>query len=466
MNKAPSIALRFAVFLLGTQILGAILTTLAIELFVDDESGILFNKNRSGLAAPRVNRLIAESLRRAPDGALSIAPSADLVEEFRRAPRMRVAAFDPKSKTPLPGSSPELVAKLVVLRHITASHMHFRLDDEADEESTGHLALEITPYGKLLLATYGHQFRFEDVFHTLRYEFMSFLRYFAFEALIAVGVGWIAFKRSLKPLNDVAREAERIDLDSLHQRLSLERVPAEAMTLVSSINKALARLDDSAERQRRFLANAAHELRTPVAILMERLDDPAESSLLPKLRRDAERIRNIVEQLLAAVRLDRRVACAQETIDLSEIAQSIVDDHALIAVKTGRQVAFESTETCSLICGDRLAVQSILANLIHNALRAEPEGGAVIVRVLAGRRVEVVDHGDGIAESDRDKIFEPFWRKSDRTPGTGLGLAIARELMGKLGGRIEVGRTPGGGATFLLTFASADVSTRGDSSAS
>nr|WP_256448917.1 HAMP domain-containing sensor histidine kinase [Methylosinus sp. KRF6] len=235
------------------------------------------------------------------------------------------------------------------------------------------------------------------------------------------------------------------------------------MTLVSSINKALARLDDSAERQRRFLANAAHELRTPVAILMERLDDPAESSLLPKLRRDAERIRNIVEQLLAAVRLDRRVACTQETIDLSEIVQSIVDDHALIAVKTGRQVAFESMERCSLICGDRLAVQSILANLIHNALRAEPEGGAVVVRVLAGRRVEVIDHGDGIAESDRDQIFEPFWRKSDRTPGTGLGLAIAKELMGKLGGRIEVGRTPGGGATFLLTFASADVSTRNDS---
>jgi signal transduction histidine kinase len=466
VTKAPSIAFRLAVYLLATQILGAVLTTLTVELFVEGDSGLFFNKNRDGLAPPRMHLLIWQSLRQGPDGALVIEPSGDLLEEMRRTPGLRVAAFDPKSKAPLPGSSPDLVDKLAVLRRFTSSHMHFKLDDEADDSQTGHLALDTTPHGPLLLASYGHRFRFEDLFHTLQYEFMSFLRYFTLEAVISVGVGYFAFKRSLRPLNKVAREAEGIDLDSLHQRLSMEKVPAEATALVTSINNALARLDASAERQRRFLANAAHELRTPVAILMERLDDPAESSLLPKLRRDAERIRNIVEQLLATVRLDRRVACAQETIDLSEITQSIVDDHALIAVKTGRQVAFESTETCSLICGDRLAVQSILANLIHNALRAEPEGGAVIVRVLAGRRVEVVDHGDGIAESDRDKIFEPFWRKSDRTPGTGLGLAIAKELMEKLGGRIEVERTPGGGATFLLTFASADVSTHSDSSES
>ena len=95
---------------------------------------------------------------------------------------------------------------------------------------------------------------------------------------------------------------------------------------------------------------------------------------------------------------------------------------------------------------------SIISNLIDNALRAEPAGGAVIVRVGSDATVAVIDHGEGIAESDRTLIFEPFWRKTEATPGSGLGLAIAKELVEALGGRIWIEETPGGGATFKLWF--------------
>ncbi|MBM3641994.1 MAG: sensor histidine kinase, partial [Alphaproteobacteria bacterium] len=98
------------------------------------------------------------------------------------------------------------------------------------------------------------------------------------------------------------------------------------------------------------------------------------------------------------------------------------------------------------------AIECVVGNLIDNALRMEPVGGTVIVRIADDAMVEVVDHGEGVDPVDREMIFEPFWRKNEATPGTGLGLAISKELMDRQGGRIWVEETPGGGATFKLWF--------------
>jgi signal transduction histidine kinase len=117
-----------------------------------------------------------------------------------------------------------------------------------------------------------------------------------------------------------------------------------------------------------------------------------------------------------------------------------------------RFIDFESGGAPVIVRGNRRAIESVVANLIDNALRAEPAGGTVIARVLADAGVEVIDHGAGVAECDRELIFEPFWRKSEATPGTGLGLSIARELMEAHHGRILVEATPGGGATFEIWF--------------
>ena len=111
-----------------------------------------------------------------------------------------------------------------------------------------------------------------------------------------------------------------------------------------------------------------------------------------------------------------------------------------------------SGEARAVVRGNRRAIESVVANLVDNALRAEPDGGTVLVRVVEEAMVEVIDHGEGVAPGDRETIFEPFWRKSEATPGTGLGLAIAKELMDELDGRIWVEETPGGGATFKLRF--------------
>jgi signal transduction histidine kinase len=450
MTKPPSLALRLAFYLFVANVIGVIATTLAIELFVQDDRLVFLNKNRNELAVPRVYDLMIESLRPTPSGELIIDPSPGLRAEMLRNPRMTIAAFHAGSGAPLSGSSALLANELAGLKKIRTTHLHFRIADDDRDEMTGHLSVGDTPFGPLALASYGHRFQWIDLLLSLRYEITSYLRYFLLAAIFAILVAWVAFKRGLAPLDRVAREAERIDLASLHQRLPLKGIPAEAMPLVDSMNKALTRLDEGAERQRRFLANAAHELRTPVAILLERLDEPPNHSMITKLRQDAERIRNIVEQLLASGRLDRQESRRDETVDLNAAVESIVDDNALLAVKMNKTLAFESDQGMQLVSVDRFALQSVLTNLIHNALRAEPVGGTVIVRVASAKNIEVVDHGAGVAPIDRELIFEPFWRKDESASGTGLGLAIAKELIEKLGGSIVIKDTLGGGATFLV----------------
>jgi signal transduction histidine kinase len=171
---------------------------------------------------------------------------------------------------------------------------------------------------------------------------------------------------------------------------------------------------------------------------------------LVDLQRDAHRIRNIVEQLLSATRLSELPAEIGDEVDLVAMSHSKAADAMLIAIQHGQQIEFEGPSTPVIVKGNRLALESVISNLIDNALRAEPTGGSVLVRVGNDAVVEVIDHGEGVAPSDREKIFEPFWRGSEATPGTGLGLAIAKDLIEKHNGRIWVEATRGGGATFML----------------
>ena len=218
------------------------------------------------------------------------------------------------------------------------------------------------------------------------------------------------------------------------------------------MNGALARLDGSVARMRRFTANTAHELRTPLAVMRARLENEEPSPLKNDLLRDASRLHATVEQLLIAARISENQVTTDEEVDLSETVCQIVADHSPLARRSERGIAVEGEDCGTIVRGNRRAIESVVANLIGNALKAEPVGGTVLVRLRPEGEVEVIDHGEGVAPCHRETIFEPFWRKSEATPGSGLGLAIAKELITKLHGRICVEETPGGGATFKLRF--------------
>ncbi|ATQ67206.1 MULTISPECIES: sensor histidine kinase [Methylosinus] len=455
MTKAPSLALRIVGFLIVAQIFAFAIGWIATFTLGAYGLGYMVY-SFDALAASRTKDMIVMSLTRGEDRRLRIEPNAELRAEIARAPLMRYAAFEAMTGRAVEGSAPELVPLLAKIVDLSTTHAHFNLPEDPKTEELGFMAVTRTPFGQMHIATYRQKFRFDDFYYSMRDEFAWLNAYIVAVVLISAATAWFAVRQGLRPLASVAAGAARIDMDSLHQRLPLRGVPAEILTLVDSMNGALARLDAGAARMRRYTANAAHELRTPLAILRARLEDKEDPTFKSDLMRDASQLQAIVEQLLAAARLGERQGPVDEWVDLVDAIRRIVADYMPLVIECGREIAFEGGPTPVVARGNRRAIECIVANLIDNALRAEPRGGTVLVTV-GDARIEVIDHGEGVAPADRETIFEPFWRKSEATPGTGLGLAVARELMEKMGGRIAVLQTPGGGATFRLSFARGDL---------
>lgn len=412
----------------------------------------VFITSWDALATLRAERQVIASLVPDRDGNIRIEPTADLVEELRHhAPQMRFAAFD-KDRRALPGSDPELVSILTPVVGISPTHTHFALPDDDSFAPEGYMEPTQTRFGRLHIAVHGQKFRWNDLIDAWAFDFKWLAAYFTMAIVLSASTAWFAVRNGLLPLRQVAREAARIDMDTLGTRLTLSVVPTEAIPLVRAINQALERLDVGTRRQRLFTANAAHELRTPVAVLAARLDAPREPGFENGLKRDVHRISHIIQQLLAEARAEEQSLPLDEIVDIADSVRAMVDDAALLAIRDNREIEYLGPSTAVFIRGNKGAIEAIVANLIDNALSAEPELGAVIVRVDENAAIEVIDHGRGVVAEDRQAIFEPFWRKRENGSGAGLGLAIAKELVCRQNGRIWVEETPGGGATFRVAF--------------
>jgi signal transduction histidine kinase len=447
-----SLGARLVIFLSFAQIVAfffAWLTTVGVGLLGVE----VFATSLDEVAAIRARKQVVASLTRTAGGEIEIAPTRELQEELKRAPNMKFAAFKSSNLSSIAGSSPQLVSILTPLIEISPTHVHFILPGDPRTIRAGLMEPQATPFGRVHVAVYGQKFRWTDIFDEAQEDLRWMALYLVLVILMSGAAAAVAVRWALRPLKLVARQAERIDMNSLHQRLASEGVFPEILPLVSAINGALERVDAGVARYRRFTANAAHELRTPVMILGARLDAPETANFRVDLRRDWWRIRNIVEQLISSVRIGDQSVRRHESLDLCVVAKEVIADAALLALRTKRQTELEAPQGPVRTSGSKTAIESVIANLVDNAVRAEPEGGAVIVRIHDKGLVEIIDHGDGIEEADREKIFEPFWRKNYSVPGTGLGLAIAKELIEGHGGRIWVDRTPGGGATFKVEFA-------------
>lgn len=257
--------------------------------------------------------------------------------------------------------------------------------------------------------------------------------------------------RAMRGLDEVAEEAGRIDVDQRGLRLSEGSVPTELHPLVHAFNAALQRLDDGIERQQRFMADAAHELRTPIAILQTRLEllPPGEQRV--QLELDVARLSGMANQLLDLHRMDLSPASPQ-VLNLVDLAAQVTADIAPLAISAGTELSFSSDAKVVQVRGDGGALSRAITNLIQNAMTHGGPNIAIDVSVSASGRVRVSDTGPGIDPEHREEIFWPFHRLAPLQHGAGLGLSLVSDIVRRHGGDVTVGSNASGGAVFDITL--------------
>jgi two-component system OmpR family sensor kinase/two-component system sensor histidine kinase QseC len=273
-------------------------------------------------------------------------------------------------------------------------------------------------------------------------------------------VAWIV-SRGLLPLRFVAAEVQRRDARSLAP-LGTDHLPSEIEPLVSELNRLLERLQRAFSAQRAFIADAAHELRSPLTALrlqlqlLDRARDEAERfEARARLGAAVERAIHLAEQLLSLARSEPEAAIEFERVDLAAVAAEGVKDTHDLAIAKNIDLGLDAASDL-YIQGNREALRTLVRNLVDNAVRYTPPGGSVQVRCscTSGEAVlEVNDTGPGIAPADRERVFDRFYRRAAaQEGGTGLGLAIVKAIAERHGAQVDLGEAPGGGLRVRVIF--------------
>ena len=276
--------------------------------------------------------------------------------------------------------------------------------------------------------------------------------YFALPALALLI--WLAVGAGLAPLAGVAREVGRRAPDNL-AHLDAANAPREISPLIAALNVLFDRLRTSLEQERRFTADAAHELRTPLAavktqaqVALGATDDAERGRALAKVVSGTDRAARLVEQLLVLARLDPQTALPPgQTVDLLVLAQQGVAEIAPAAAGKGIEVGL-ATGAAAPVAGDAVLLAVLLRNLLDNAVRYTPPGGEVEVSVRhadGGVALTVADNGPGIPEAERAQVFERFHRLlGSGEAGSGLGLSIVRRIADLHRAGVSLDTGPGG----------------------
>jgi two-component system sensor histidine kinase TctE len=271
---------------------------------------------------------------------------------------------------------------------------------------------------------------------------------------IVLALVWFALARGLSPLAQLQERIRARRPDDLSP-IDSHQVPEEISPLVGSLNDMLGRLSQTIEMQKRFIADAAHQMKTPLAgmrmqsELALRQRDPGEiHRSLEQLAKSSESATRLVNQLLALARAENQphAGIAMVMLDLNQVALETVQDWVQASFAHRIDLGFEQNAQPQDIEGSPLMLRELLSNLIDNALRYTPAGGSVTVRVRsdAGQTIlEVEDTGPGIAPAERSHVFERFYRiLGTGAPGSGLGLAIVREIAQQHGAEVDIFSNP------------------------
>lgn len=277
----------------------------------------------------------------------------------------------------------------------------------------------------------------------------------ALSALIFALAGALAVRSVLRPIRAAEAAARSVGGRNLAARLPEEGMPAEIRPLVHAFNGVLQRLEQSFQEQERFIANAAHELKTPLALARARveagLDDERDRA---RLLQDLDTMGRQVQQLLQLAQVADPQAMRLGPVRPLDVARAVLDHLAFKAQRADITLHLQEPEVDVQVEADAGALFVLLKNLVENALDFSPPGSDVRVR-LDDAGVAVEDHGPGVPPEYRAQVFERFWRAPGQTrTGSGIGLALVREIVVAHGWSVECGAAPGGGASFRVRWRS------------
>ena len=273
---------------------------------------------------------------------------------------------------------------------------------------------------------------------------------------VALALVWFALSRGLSPLAELQQRIRARRPDDLSP-IDSGQVPEEISPLVRSLNDMLGRLSQSIQMQKRFIADAAHQMKTPLAgmrmqseLAMRETDYEEIHRSLAQLSKSSESATRLVNQLLALARAENQTPEAKPfaPVELCELARNTVQDWVQNSFAHRIDLGFEQPGHPIMVRGNPVMLREMLSNLIDNAIRYTPEGGSVTVRVrteaLDGKAVlEVEDTGPGIPPAERAHVFERFYRiLGSNVEGSGLGLSIVREIAQQHEADIEILNNP------------------------
>ncbi len=290
--------------------------------------------------------------------------------------------------------------------------------------------------------------------------------------LFSVGAGYLLSARALRPLGSMIDELEAIsDGRSLHRRLPAPAHSADEMDrLAHTLNAMLARLETSFAALRRFIADASHELKTPLTVMRVGVEHsltdvrtaPETIAALDETLQEVRRMTELVDTLLTLARVDEgRMDLHTEPVELSALLGEVYETAQMLGEEVGVEVSAEIAPAPVVVQADPARVRQLALNLLSNAVKYTPAGGHVWLTLTArdeAATISVRDTGIGIAPGDVDRVFDRFWRadaarsRTGERPGFGLGLSICRWIAEAHGGSIAVTSRPGRGSTFTVTL--------------
>ncbi|ADH87895.1 integral membrane sensor signal transduction histidine kinase [Ancylobacter novellus DSM 506] len=271
--------------------------------------------------------------------------------------------------------------------------------------------------------------------------------------LVALLVMMHTLNRAFRPIARAAEDARTITPGGQEAQISAHGLPREITPLVKAVNAALARLARAYDVERRFTTDAAHELRTPVAVLMARIDMLPEGPAKESLVLDTARLSRSVSQLLQVARLDAKPLAIDEDIDLARVVRHAVALLGPLAMQDGRRMEMTAPNRPIMVRGNAQAIALAVTNLVENALSHTPAGTPIDVQVTSEPAIYVLDRGQGVPPDERMAIFERFQRSPNTaSSGTGLGLAIVAEIAARHHAVASVEARAGGGSIFAIRW--------------